>query len=194
MISEARTEGAWVICPSNAVKPVQLVRVIEGWDSVDDEDLVDSCVPMDGSIQAFFEAGRSWEEKYGGHFTGYASVEDFVTDIFHFDPLLGCWRVASGMTARCLWPVTLDDLYELTDMGPSWCEAMARILASVPAERRGRAIMRVPDGLRQQFAIWCRAAVGSGALDGCVIRGTGSFRRVIRECAGERASCATSPA
>ncbi|WP_072374650.1 hypothetical protein [Thermophilibacter mediterraneus] len=183
----SRSEGAWVICQRSVEAPIQLVRVFESWQSTDEDDLVDGCVPMDGSIQAFCETGREWYERYGGLFTGHSSVESFVIDVFCFDPLRGCWHVAKGDTPQVLWPVSMDDYHELADMERDWCEALARILAEVPRAVRGRTILRVPSELRPQFVRWCRAVVRSGGLDECLIRGTRSFREVVRSCADERA-------
>lgn len=68
----SRSEGAWVICQRSVEVPIQLVRVFESWQSTDEDDLVDGCVPMDGNIQAFdilgsARRGEGWgcmEESY----------------------------------------------------------------------------------------------------------------------------------
>lgn len=194
-----RTEGAWVICPEEPDSPIMLVRIMETWEAVDcdedkDEDgdendgdergyLVDGCVPMAGSIQAFAEVGGQWYERYGGLFTGYESVERFVREVFRFDPVRGCWRVAEGVTDQTLWPVLLDDCLELENLWPQWCESLARILSVIPDDARGSTLRRVPEGLRERFADWCGTVAESGALERGPLLGTPSFRRVVRECA-----------
>ena len=186
MGNTCRSKGAWVICPAETNRSIELVRVVEAWESVEDEELIDDCIPMDGSIRSFDGAKREWCGRCGGVFVGYSSVDQFVMDVFHFDPMRGCWHVFGGETSQAIWPIDMDDLHELTEMGSSWAEALARILAVIPRKRRGHAIRRVPCELRPQFSRWCRAVVESGGLDECLIRGTSSFRVVVRECAEER--------
>ena len=188
-----RTEGAWVICPEEPDSPILLARVCEAWEAVDydeDEDdgeghglLVDGCVPMAGSIQAFAEVGGQWYERYGGLFTGYESVERFVREVFRFDPVRGCWRVAEGVTDQTLWPVLLDDCLELENLWPQWCEALARILSAISDGARGTSLSRVPEGLREKFVDWCSTVVESGVFEKGPLLGTPSFQRVVRECA-----------
>lgn len=179
-----RTEGAWVICPEEEGKSIQLVRVFETWHSVEDYKLIESCVPMDGSIQAFDEVGICWYERYGGVFTGYETVEKFVEEIFRFDPVRGCWYVAGGVTPQLLWPIALDDFYELEDMGASWCEALARILAAIPGGVRGPAPSRVPRPLAHPFLKWCEKV--APLLADAPVRGSASFQQVVCECAEPR--------
>lgn len=181
----SRTEGAWVICPQRCTSPIQLVRVIEGWMNVDDEDLVDGCVPMDGSIRAFAEVGNQWYEKYGGLFTDYSSVEEFVIDVFRFDPIRGCWHGFAGETDQQLWPIQMDDYSELESMGSYWQEALARILSSIDGKARGRALLRVPLSLRSEFSSWCRSLVDSKEFDEGMVHETQTFRRLVEECANE---------
>lgn len=174
---------SWVICsPSNPI-PIQLVRVSESWESVDDEkDLVDGCAPMIGSIQAFSEVGSSWYERYGAFFTGYENAEKLVEEAFDFDPNRGCWHLAKGDTQCEIWPISPDDCESVLDLDEFWPESLVRVLAAIPLEARGETLTRVPPLLRSRFARWCDELADSGQMGTGPLTGGRAFKRVVCDC------------
>lgn len=177
---------AWVICsPSNDI-PIQLVRVSESWESVDDdEDLVDGCVPMIGSIQAFAEVGSSWYERYGALFTGYDSADTLVEQAFDFDPRRGCWHLTEGDSQCEIWPITFEDCESVLNLDDHWPESMARILAAIPREARRASLDRVPPLLRSRFARWCNDLAESRQLVTGPLTGGPALKSVVTDCVKE---------